>query len=182
MDGSRGKAPNTASRRSKLAETRGQDSDTLVVNMLELSHEDSLGLLARHHIGHIGISFHDILRVELAAYVYADEWIYARMELGDELTTVRHHPWGAFEVDEVESIYDWRSVEVRGAVQFLSSDSHGRDWFEFSNAVRLMRQVVPQILTADDPLPRRSQIVRLHIDDIRGRLSQSSAVTTLPGP
>jgi uncharacterized protein len=156
------------------------DTTGLVVDIRELPRDQSLALLARHHIGHVGISFHDILRVEIAAYVYADDWIYARMELGDELTTVRHHPWGAFEVDEVESVYDWRSVEVRGAVQFLSSESHGRDWFEFANAVRLMRQVVPQVLTANDPLPQRSQIVRLHIDDIRGRAAKSGAPTTLP--
>lgn len=181
MDRSRRKTPHAASRTTTV-ETPVHDSSALTVDIRDLAHDESLALLARHHIGHVGISFHDILRVELAAYVYADDWIYARMELGDELTTVQHHPWGAFEVDEVESIYDWRSVEVRGAVQFLSSDSHGRDWFEFANAVRLIRQVVPQILTADDPLPQRSQVVRLHIDDIRGRVARSSAPTTLPRP
>ena len=179
MDRSRRKTPHAVSRSGRVGASVPHPSG-LVVDVRELSRDQSLALLAKHHIGHVGISFHDILRVEIAAYVYADDWIYARMELGDELTTVQHHPWGAFEVDEVESIYDWRSVEVRGAVQFLSSDSHGRDWFEFANAVRLMRQVVPQVLTANDPLPQRSQIVRLHIDDIRGRAAESSAPTTLP--
>ncbi len=179
MDRSRRKTPHAVSRGGPGGASVA-DPSSLVVDIRELTRDQSLALLARHHIGHVGISFHDILRVEIAAYVYADDWIYARMELGDELTTVQHHPWGAFEVDEVESIYDWRSVEVRGAVQFLSSESHGRDWFEFANAVRLMRQVVPQVLTANDPLPQRSQIVRLHIDDIRGRAAASSAPTTLP--
>jgi nitroimidazol reductase NimA-like FMN-containing flavoprotein (pyridoxamine 5'-phosphate oxidase superfamily) len=180
MDRSRRKTPHAAARGARTQPAR--EIAGLSVGIGDLSREDSLALLARHHVGHVGISFHDILRVELAAYVYSDDWIYARMALGDELTTVRHHPWGAFQVDEVESIYDWRSVEVRGAVQFLSSNSHGHDWFEFANAVRLMREVVPQVLTPDDPLPQRSQIVRLHIDDIRGRVSQSSAPAALPPP
>jgi len=173
MDRSRRKTSGAASRGQAAASV--QDSNGLSVDVRDLSRDESLALLAKHHIGHAGISFHDVVRVELVAYVYADDWIYARMELGEELTTVEHHPWGAFEVDEVETIYDWRSVEVRGAVQFVTPESHA-----FENAVRLMRQVVPQVLTDGDPLPQRNQLVRLHIDQIRGRVSRSNARATLP--
>ncbi len=150
------------------------------VEIRELSRDESLALLARHHVGHVGISFHDLVRVELAAYVYSEGWIYARTELGDDVTTMKHHPWAAFEVDEVQGVYDWRSVEIWGSVEFLSADFHSRDWFEFENAVRLMREAVPQVLTADDPLPERVQVVRMHVDNIRGREAYSGTPEAFP--
>ncbi|HEY5086341.1 MAG TPA: pyridoxamine 5'-phosphate oxidase family protein [Gemmatimonadaceae bacterium] len=159
-----------------------QPSPKLHVDVRELSRDEGLALLARHHVGRVGISFHDLLRVELANYVYSEGWIYARTELGEDVATVRHHPWAAFEVDEVEGIYDWRTVEVLGVVEFLSSDIHSRDWFEFENAVRVMREVVPQILTADDPMPQRVQVIRMHVDNIRGRESHSGTPRALPRP
>jgi nitroimidazol reductase NimA-like FMN-containing flavoprotein (pyridoxamine 5'-phosphate oxidase superfamily) len=152
------------------------------VEVRDLSRDESLALLAGHHIGRVGISFHDLLRVELAAYLYSGGWIYARTELGDDVVTVRHHPWAAFEVDEVMGIYDWRTVEAWGSVEFLSSDVHTRDWFQFENAVRLMRGVVPQILTADDPMPQRVQLVRMHVDSVRGRESHGGMTGDLPAP
>jgi hypothetical protein len=55
-----------------------------------------------------------------------------------------------------------------------------RDWFEFENAVNLLRSAVPQILTADDPMPERVQLVRVHVDNIFGRESHSGTAATLP--
>ena len=154
----------------------------LHVDVREMSRDESLALLGRHHVGRVGISFHDLLRVELANYVYSEGWVYARTEVGEDVVTVRHHPWAVFEVDEVEGIYDWRSVEVSGAVEFLSSDVTSRDWFEFENAVRLMREVVPQVLTANDPMPQRVQLLRVHVDSIRGRESTNATPGALPRP
>lgn len=150
------------------------------VEIRELSRDESLALLARHHVGHVGISFHDLVRVEIAAYVYSEGWIYARTEMGDDVVTVKHHPWAAFEVAEVQGVYDWRSVEIWGSVEFLSADFHTRDWSEFVNAVRLMREAVPQVLTADDPLPQRVQVVRMHVDNIRGREARSGMPEAFP--
>ena len=157
-------------------------SEKLRVDVRELSREESLALLARHHVGHVGITFHDRLRLKLCNYVYSEGWIYARTELGADATIARHHPWAAFEVDEVSGLYDWRSVEVSGSIEFLSSDIKFGDWFAFENAVRLMRAQVPQVLTADDPTPQRVQLVRVHLDSVFGRESQSLTSTPLPLP
>lgn len=155
-------------------------NDKLHVDVRELSRDESLALLAKHHVGRLGISFHDVIRVEIANYVYAEGWIYARTVLGADVLTVRHHPWVAFEADEIEGIYDWRSVEVSGAVEFLSSDVSSHDWFKFENAVRLLREVVPQVLTADDPMPERVQLLRMHVDNVRGRESRAGMQDSLP--
>jgi nitroimidazol reductase NimA-like FMN-containing flavoprotein (pyridoxamine 5'-phosphate oxidase superfamily) len=164
--------------RDDLAVTRHRGK--IHVDVRELSRDDAIALLAKHHLGHIAITFHDLARLKLCNYIYSEGWIYARTELSPDLTMARHHPWAAFEVDEAEGIYDWRSVEVTGAIEFLSSDVTSRDWYEFENAVRLLRSAVPQILTADDPMPERIQLVRIHVDTLVGRESRSGSAESLP--
>lgn len=154
-----------------LAITRHQRK--IRVDVRELSSDEAISMVGRHHVGHIAITFHDLVRLKLCDYIYAQGWIYARTELGEDLVMARHHPWAAFEVDETDGVYDWRSVEVWGAVEFLSADVGSHDWYEFENAVELLRTAVPQILTADDPLPKRVQLVRVHTDKIFGRESSS---------
>jgi nitroimidazol reductase NimA-like FMN-containing flavoprotein (pyridoxamine 5'-phosphate oxidase superfamily) len=159
-----------------------RDAGKLNVTVRDLSRDESLAILAKHHVGHVAISFHDLLRVKICNYVYSEGWIYLRAELGSDLVMAKHHPWAAFEVDEVDGIFDWRSVEVWGAIEFLSSDMQSPDWFERENAVRLLRAVVPEILTADDPLPQRSQLVRIHLDNVMGRESRVGHPRPLPQP
>lgn len=154
----------------------------LRVDLREMSRDEAVALINRHHVGHIGVTFHDLMRLKLCNYIYSEGWICARTELGADLVTARHHPWAAFEVHEAESIYDWRSVEVLGAVEFLSSDMQSSDWFLFETAVNLLRTAVPQILTADDPMPQRVQLLRVHVDTILGRESRSDTPETLPAP
>ncbi|MEO7043616.1 MAG: pyridoxamine 5'-phosphate oxidase family protein [Gemmatimonadaceae bacterium] len=152
----------------------------LHVKVRELSKDESLAILASHHVGRVGLSFHDLIKVKICNYIYSEGWIYARTELGPDLTIAQHHPWAAFEVGRAESIYDWQSVEVSGAIEFLRSDMQSRAWFEFENAVNLFRTVVPQILTADDPMPERVQLLRVHVDTIMGRESRSASAQSLP--
>ena len=159
-----------------------QGSGELNVTVRELSRDECLAILSKHHVGRVGITFHDHLRVKICNYLYSEHWIYARAELGEDLTMAEHHPWAAFEVDEVDGILDWRSVDVRGAIEFLSSDMHSQDWFEFENAVRLLRDAVPQILEAGDPLPNRIHLLRIHLDNVLGRESRVGNPRPLPQP
>jgi nitroimidazol reductase NimA-like FMN-containing flavoprotein (pyridoxamine 5'-phosphate oxidase superfamily) len=128
----------------------------------------------------MAFAFHDRITIGLVNYVYADGWIYARIEHGPALTTLRHHQWVAFEVDELETVYDWRAVTVHGSVQFLSDDRSSPEWRDFNRAVELIRAQVPSALTSDDPLPERSQIYRIHVDELLGRESRSNAPERLP--
>ncbi len=154
----------------------------LRVDVREMSRDEAIALLAKHHVGHVAISFHDLLRLKICNYIYSEGWIYARTELSEDVVMARHHPWAAFQVSEIDGIYDWRSVEAWGTIEFLSSNAEGREWFEFETAVRLLQTVVPQVLTADDPLPRRAQLLRVHVDDIIGRESRSTSAESLPRP
>lgn len=147
-----------------------------------LTRDDALALIARHHVGRIGTGLHDLMRVELTPYLYANGWIYVRTSVGTDLDIIRRHPWAALEVDEIESVSDWRSAEATGAVEILTSDPEAEadHRFEFEQAVRLLRDAVPSILTADDVYPERVQILRIHVDTIRGRASRTIEGEKIP--
>lgn len=120
--------------------------------------------------GAMSANGHD--RVDIAPINYASDgdWIYARTSEGAKLATLRHHPWCAFEVDEVRGIFGWTSVVVKGKLDILGDDAHQQ---VLEHAVELLREVVSETFTVDDPTPRRSVVVRIHVSEITGRTARS---------
>jgi nitroimidazol reductase NimA-like FMN-containing flavoprotein (pyridoxamine 5'-phosphate oxidase superfamily) len=147
------------------------------VRVRELGRAEAEALLARNHVGSMAISFHDRVRTALVNYVYADGWIYGRMEDGPDLATLKHHHWVAFEAREVDGIYDWRTVSVNGPVELLSDHDGAREAAEFRQALERIRSVVPAVFTKRDPMPQRVQLFRLFGDEIVGREARSSSST-----
>jgi nitroimidazol reductase NimA-like FMN-containing flavoprotein (pyridoxamine 5'-phosphate oxidase superfamily) len=145
-----------------------------------LDRRDAEHLLAMHHTGRMAFAFHDRVMMTLVNYVYANGWIYARLEQGPTLGTLQHHQWVAFEVDEIRGVYDWRTVIIHGSVQFLENDRSLPEWRDFNRALELLRGQVPSILTTDDPHPERVKIYRIHLDECFARESTSNSVQTLP--
>jgi nitroimidazol reductase NimA-like FMN-containing flavoprotein (pyridoxamine 5'-phosphate oxidase superfamily) len=91
------------------------------------------------------------------------------------LTLLKHLPWVAFEVDEIESAVEWRSVVVHGTVYFLSPNGSDREREAYRTAVEHMRTFYPDALTAMDMVPSRNVVFRIHVDDVVGRLSTTRA-------
>jgi nitroimidazol reductase NimA-like FMN-containing flavoprotein (pyridoxamine 5'-phosphate oxidase superfamily) len=135
---------------------------------------DALDLLERHHVGRIAFTFHDRVDIEPISYVFRDGWVYARTSPGTKLTVVAHNPWVAFEVDEVESRFDWRSVVIHGTIYFLDPRGGDRDREAYATAVAVLRSVEEDILTPIDPAPHRSTLFRIHADQIIGRASKTA--------
>ena len=140
----------------------------------ELSHDDATALLGRHHVGRLAYSFHDRVDIEPISYVFRDGWVYGRTAPGSKLTTLRHHPWVAFEVDEVEGQFDWRSVVVHGTLYFLDSQGSERDREQHALAVELLRSIDAAALTSGDATPERIALFRIFADDITARSAKSS--------
>jgi nitroimidazol reductase NimA-like FMN-containing flavoprotein (pyridoxamine 5'-phosphate oxidase superfamily) len=140
----------------------------------ELSRDEAVALLERNHVGRLAFSFHDRVDIEPISYVYADEWLYARTSNGTKLETVHHHPWVAFEVDEVQGRYDWQSVVVRGTIYFLYPDRGPRERETYDAAVALLRSVDGDALTDADATPNRRSLFRIHADEITGRTARST--------
>jgi uncharacterized protein len=140
----------------------------------EPSRDEAVALLARHHVGRLAFTFHDRVDIEPISYIYSDGWVYGRTAHGTKLTTVRHHPWVAFEVDEVEGQFDWRSVVVHGTLYFLQDDGAEHDRAAYAHAVALLRTVDSRVLTSADATPERASLFRIYADDITARAAKSS--------
>jgi len=135
----------------------------------ELSRDESVALLLRNHVGRLAYSFHDRVDVEPISYVFAEGWIYARTSPGSKLAIVHHHPWVAFEVDEVRGRFDWKSVIVHGTIYFLEADASDKHRAEYDAAVAVLRSADADALTPGDTTPHRQALFRIHADEVTGR-------------
>lgn len=135
----------------------------------ELSSADAVELLRRNHVGRLAFTFHDRVDVEPLSYAYEGEWLYGRTSHGAKLTTVLHHPWVAFEVDEIESAYDWRSVVAHGTIYFMEPEGGDREREAYAHGLELLRALDERILTSADRAPARTTLFRIHVDAIVGR-------------
>jgi nitroimidazol reductase NimA-like FMN-containing flavoprotein (pyridoxamine 5'-phosphate oxidase superfamily) len=151
-------------RRAHVAHEKGSR-----VVFRDLASHEIEEMLNRHNVGRMAYSFHDRVDIEPIHFVYADGAMYGRTAPGSKLDTLLHHPWVALEIDEVDGLFDWRSVVVKGTVyvveQGLSSDVAEH----YEHAVEAIRTLMPDAFTDDDPVPSRSIVFRLHIHEKRGR-------------
>lgn len=151
------------------------------VRVRQLDEDAIERLLMKHHVGSMALAFHDRVTISLVNYVYADRWIYGRMEEGPDVAVLLHHPWVAFEVAEIDGIYDWRTATANGSVQFLSEGKSVRETAEARDALERIRSVVPAVFTPRDPMPHRVQLFRVYADELSGREARSNAGADLPG-
>ncbi len=132
-----------------------------------LSRRDSEAVVRAHHYGRLAFAFRDRVDIEPIHYVHDDQWIVARTGEGTKLTVLTHHPWVAFEVDEVQSMFSWRSVVLKGTVYMLDEDA--ADPTVREHAIEVYRRLLPTAFTDQDPVPNRSVLFRIHIDEWHGR-------------
>jgi uncharacterized protein len=135
----------------------------------DLSRTECEAILARHNLGRLAFAAGARVEIEPINYVFSDGWVYCRTSRGTKTTILAHHQWAAFEVDEVDALFEWRSVVVHGAVRFLDSDSPAVDVQSFTRGLELLRALVPGTGTEEDPVPFRLTVLRLHLDEVTGR-------------
>jgi len=141
----------------------------------ELTPTECDDLLSRNHVGRIAFTFHDRVDLEPVSYIHADGWLHGRTSPGTKVATLLHHPWVAFEVDEVEGPYDWRSVVVHGVVHIPDADGSPTDKTAYAKTLELIRKLVPNALERGDPTPSRQVLFRIHIDEMTGRCASTSS-------
>ena len=136
----------------------------------ELDRDQCVAILDRNHIGRIAYAFRDRVDITAISYVYDDGWLYLRTEVGDKLVTMAHNRWVAFEVDEIEGLFDWRSVVVHGGIYVLDPQEHAA---EHRHAVEVLRTLIPATFRPEDPAPFRDIVLRIHLDSVSGRAATS---------
>lgn len=157
-------------------EVRTGHTSTPTVAFRDLIRVESEELLSRNHVGRLAFAFHSRVDIEPIHYVYdiSEGAIFARTTPGTKLTVLEHHPWVAFEVDEVRGPFDWQSVVVKGTVYHVEEDGSRRSREELEHVKQVIRQVMPLAFTPDDPVPERSVLLRIHIHEILGRAAESA--------
>jgi len=133
----------------------------------ELTDAESRALLARHNAGRIAYSFHDRVDIQPIHYVLSGDWLYGRTSRGEKFVTLAHHPWCAFEVDEIRDLFDWDSVVVKGHLELLDPELGSQD--AYATALKLMSTLVPGAFTDVDPVPNRLILFRIHLNELTGR-------------
>lgn len=139
----------------------------------DLDPAECTALLARHNVGRMAFARKDRVDIEPIHYVFDDQWLYGRTQPGTKLEVLTHNRWVAFEVDEVEALFDWRSVVVKGGFYLLRADGSAHERQIYDNGVALLRRLVPETLTPEDPLPDRAIVFRIHVDEMFGRAATS---------
>ena len=133
-------------------------------------------VLARNSVGRMAYARGHEIDIEPIHYVYSEGWLYGRTSRGTRLRKTGESWWPvAFEVDEAEGMFDWRSVVVHGGFYTLSSAGAPWERKEYERAVELLRTLIPETFTADDPTPFRNVVFRIAVQEVTGRCCCSAS-------
>jgi nitroimidazol reductase NimA-like FMN-containing flavoprotein (pyridoxamine 5'-phosphate oxidase superfamily) len=135
-----------------------------------LSREECEQILARNHVGRLAYSWKNRVDIEPLHYVFDGQWLYGRTSRGTKLIVTGEQWWPvAFEVDEVEGLFQWRSVVVHGG--FYAIPPEGPEWQEAmrNKGLEVLRTFLPETLTPDDPVPHRKVLFRISLQEVSGR-------------
>ena len=138
----------------------------------ELSRDEIDAVLARNSIGRLAYAVGSNVDVQPVSYVYAEGWLYGRTSYGRkyEVLAENQYRWWpvAFEVSEIEDLFNWRSVLVHGGFYVIDEDEERHLW---EQAVRLLRTLIPATFSEDDPFAFRTVLFRISVQDVTGRAS-----------
>lgn len=136
----------------------------------ELERGEMEAILERNHVGRLAFASRNHVDIQPLHYVYHEGWIYGRTSHGTRMESVGYAWWPvAFEVDEIEELFRWRSVVVHGG--FYTIPAGGTEWEaeEWRHGVELLRRLLPQTFTRDDPVGFRTVLFRIAVQELTGR-------------
>lgn len=141
----------------------------------ELNVAQCHAILDRNRVGRLAYAFNNQIDIAPVHFIRRGPWLYGRTAPGTRLTTLAHAPWVAFEVDEIEGLFTWRSVVVHGAFYHLTPGGTRYDVDAWETGIEALRELVPGTFTRGDPIPFRMVMFRISIDTISGRSAAPGA-------
>jgi uncharacterized protein len=139
------------------------------VTFRELPRQEIEEMLLRNNVGRLAFSFHDRVDLQPIHYVYERGWLYGRTSEGDKIASLTQNQWVAFEIDEVNGVFDWRSIVIHGSFWILHPRGSPRAEEVWGKAAELVSRIVPGALTGNDPVGFRQTLFRIAVSDVRGR-------------
>lgn len=156
-----------------------------VPQIRELSRSEIDDILGRNQVGRIGYARDGKMEIRPVHYVYSGGWLYGRTSEGttyDALGRTAYHWWPVvFEVDEVEELFRWRSVLVRGGFYVIPSEGAVFERETWMKALGLLRTLLPETLRDSDPMPDRSVLFRIAVQEATGREATPAPASSPPG-
>jgi uncharacterized protein len=138
----------------------------------ELTPEEIRDLLRRVRWGRMVYVDGPRVEVRPVGYVFEEGWIFGRFEEGGKLDALRHIPWVAFQVDEIEGYWNWQSVLVHGGVHFLD-EGQGEAVDEVRNqAIAALTRGMPDFGRPGDPGAHRVKLFGIAIHELSGRMGR----------
>lgn len=146
-----------------------------------LSREECEAVLGRNQVGRIAYLNDGQPDVEPIHYVLVPGWIVGRTSPGAKLDALvgsfYHVARVAFEVDEVDGPFRWRSVVVRGSFHLI--DPAGAPWEreQWTAGVEALRRIVPETFRDGDPVPTRTAVFGITLQEVTGRSATEGAAS-----
>jgi nitroimidazol reductase NimA-like FMN-containing flavoprotein (pyridoxamine 5'-phosphate oxidase superfamily) len=103
----------------------------------ELSEKQMDDLLTHQVTGRLGCHANGITYVVPVNYVYKNGVIYAHSAQGNKIEMMRKNPKVCFEVDEIESIFKWKSVIAWGKFEEIT---------DIDEKQRVMQSIIHRIM------------------------------------
>jgi nitroimidazol reductase NimA-like FMN-containing flavoprotein (pyridoxamine 5'-phosphate oxidase superfamily) len=138
-----------------------------------LTDDECRDLLSRNHVGRLAFVRGNHVDIQPVGYVAEGSWLFMRSAEGTKLEALAHTPYVAFEVDEIRSAFDWRSVVAHGTIYMMAEGGPEIDHALFDRAVDALRSFQPSALREDDPTPFRRNVYGLHVDSLTGRKAEA---------
>jgi nitroimidazol reductase NimA-like FMN-containing flavoprotein (pyridoxamine 5'-phosphate oxidase superfamily) len=142
-----------------------------------LSRQECEVILARNYVGRFAFARGEQIDIIPLHYVFVNEgngFICMRTAEGTRVEESGNSfgSWpAAFEIDEVEGLFSWRSVVVHG--RFHAASPGNKDWQanpeRWEKAAGSFRTLIPDAFTDTDPTLFRYMLVRLEVSEISGR-------------
>lgn len=152
--------------------------DTLIRPVFRsLDHAACVALLERNEVGRLAFADGMLVDVQPVHYVMRDGWIYGRTSPGSKLEAMKHNWRVAFEVDEIDGQYEWRSVVVHGGFYRLSPNGSPTEAARWRSALVALRTLFPATLTESDPVPFRSVVFGIAVQELTGRVATTHSMT-----
>jgi hypothetical protein len=134
-----------------------------------LTPNEIVEMLRRHDVGRIGCSSNDRPYVVPINYVYDADAIYSYSVHGRKIDIMREQPLVSFEIDEIHSASNWRSVITEGVYEELT------DCVQRRQARRLLAngfgELISRSLEAGSPVI----LFRIRLTELSGRFERRDA-------
>jgi nitroimidazol reductase NimA-like FMN-containing flavoprotein (pyridoxamine 5'-phosphate oxidase superfamily) len=140
-----------------------------------LTRPECESLLTRNSVGRVAFVRDTRVDISPLNYVFDGNAICGRTARGTRLEETSgnfNDAWPvAFEVDEVEGLFQWRSVVVHGNLHAAAEGDAEwrRDPRAWDETIRSVRSLIPQAFTRDDPTGFRDILIRIDVAEVSGR-------------